>query len=322
MRPVELADRPSVLALLSASLGVPLDETFERFFAWKHEQNPFGASPAWVMVDDDRVVGFRTFMRWEFNATEGGLALRAARAVDTATHPEYQGRGIFRSLTLHGIDRLREEGVRFVFNTPNSKSRPGYLSMGWVRVGILPIAFRPMSVVAPARMLRARGAADRWSLPSSAGDPAPDVLGDERLVRLLDRVRAPAGIWTRRTADFLRWRYAFEPLAYRAVTLHGDVAEGVAVFRVRRRGAATEAVLCDVLVADGDPRARRQLERRVAAATRADYVLRVGGPPADAAGYVRLPRQGPVLTYRTVSSADGVPPLAAWDLTLGDVELF
>ena len=38
-------------------------------------------------------------------------------------------------------------------------------------------------------------------------------------------------------------------------------------------------------------------------------------------GFVRLPGQGPILTWRGVCDAH-MPALADWDLTMGDVELF
>ena len=85
------ADRPAILELLADSLGWDRDDAFADFFDWKHNRNPFGVSPAWVAVADDRIVGFRTFLRWEFEHPDGRLR-HAVRAVDTATSPEYQGR--------------------------------------------------------------------------------------------------------------------------------------------------------------------------------------------------------------------------------------
>src|SRR4026209_636693 len=85
-------DDDAILALLQASLGWVPDDLFARFFEWKHRQSPFGVSPPWVALDGERVIGFRTFMRWEFE--HEGRPRRAIRAVDTATHPDYQGRGI------------------------------------------------------------------------------------------------------------------------------------------------------------------------------------------------------------------------------------
>ena len=92
-----------MLDLLDASLGWVPDELHRAFFAWKHRENPFGPSPAWVATDgaDRRVphvppLGVRA---------DGGSS-RAVRAVDTATHPDHQGQGIFTALTLHALDAL------------------------------------------------------------------------------------------------------------------------------------------------------------------------------------------------------------------------
>ncbi len=55
----------------------------------------------------------------------------------------------------------------------------------------------------------------------------------------------------------------------------------------------------------------------------ADYVIRLGGAVADAGGFVRLPKQGPTLTWRGVIAANDAPPgLRTWNLQLGDIELF
>ena len=129
IRPATPEDRPAILALLTKSLGWHDDPRYQALFEWKHDENPFGPSPMWVACDGDRVVALRVFMRWQFR--RGDEILRAVRAVDTATDPDYQGKGLFTALTLHGLDELRADGVDFVFNTPNAQSLPGYLKMGW-----------------------------------------------------------------------------------------------------------------------------------------------------------------------------------------------
>jgi GNAT superfamily N-acetyltransferase len=140
IRPATPDDRPAIIELLGRSLGSDGDPRYSELFAWKHDHNRFGPSPMWVAVDGDRIAGVRALMRWEFE--RGGEVLRAVRAVDTATDPDYQGRGLFKALTMHGIEQVRADGVDFVFNTPNSQSLPGYLKMGWREVGRLPAAVR------------------------------------------------------------------------------------------------------------------------------------------------------------------------------------
>jgi GNAT superfamily N-acetyltransferase len=321
IRAARPADRPAALELLSASLGWLPDEQLGRFFDWKHDQNPFGRSPAWLAADGDRIVGYRTFLRWEYEQ-RGDVVQRAVRAVDTATHPRYQGRGIFRRLTLHALHDLEDEGVDFVFNTPNRQSRPGYLKMGWRQVGRLPASVRLTSPSSPLRMARSRVPAERWSTPTDAGRPASEVLADPTLPDLLGAVAHDDRLRTRRTQTYLQWRYGFEPLAYRAVTVSEHVADGVAIFRLRRRGAAIECALCEALVPAGDASASRMLLRSVAKTSRADYVIRIGGGLVDRSGFVRLPGQGPILTWRPLGDGEPGAALDDWGLSLGDVELF
>jgi GNAT superfamily N-acetyltransferase len=292
---------------------------FASFFDWKHRQSPFGESPAWVAVDGDRVVGFRTYMRWEF--LHNGRVRRAVRAVDTATHPDYQGQGIFSKLTRASLDALLEDGVDFVFNTPNDKSRPGYLKMGWREVGRVPVAIRLRAPASAGRVARARVPADKWSASCSAGQPAPEVLSDHTAIEALLASRAhTSGVTTRRTPAFLSWRYGFAPLRYRALRAGDDVADGLVIFRLRRRGPALEAVIADLLVPRSDSRLIAQLVGRVMHETGADYALRAG-TPRFTPGFVPLPGQGPILTWRDVC-APHQPPLHEWHLSMGDVELF
>ena len=311
------ADRAAIIDLLAISLGREADPRYETLFAWKHDANPVGASPAWVATDGERLAGFRVLMQWAFR--QGETTVRAVRAVDTATHPDYQGRGIFTRLTLHAIDELRDEGVSFVFNTPNDQSRPGYLKMGWQVVGQLPTAVRPTQWRRLPRVLTARVPADRWSIPTDAGEPAAVVLADTPgLEQLLAAIPAARGTSTHRTAAYLQWRYGTPLLGYRAVIARGGMGEGVALFRVRARGAAREVALCDLLVAGNDPGVEANLVREVARVD-ADYVIALGGSPIRPGPMFRLPRQGPLLTWRAVSDA---PMPARWDLALGDIELF
>lgn len=308
IRPAHDDDQPAVLRLAAASLGWLTDDTHAAFFDWKHGANPFGASPMWVAVDGDRVVAFRTFLRWEFEAP-GGRHRRAVRAVDTATHPEYQRQGLFSRLTRHGVERLLEEGVDFVFNTPNDRSRAGYLKMGWEVVGRLPVSVRLRSPLALPRLLTSKRAAEKWSVRTSAGLAATEALSDgEGVAELLASQPTPTELRTRRSPEFLRWRYGFDALAYRALLGGDDVRDGVALFRLRRRGRAVAAVLCDVLTPGDDAERARALVGHVARETRADYVMRLPSTARAARGFVPLRRWGPVLTWRGLCDPSR-PPL-------------
>lgn len=307
------ADLPGILELLTSSLGWVPDDQYAAFFRWKHQENPFGRSPTWLAVEDDQIVGLRAWMRWRFR--RAGRVWDAVRAVDTATHPDHQGRGIFRTLTTSSLEELTAEGVAHVFNTPNERSRPGYLKMGWHQVGKLPVGVRFRSPLSASKAFRARVPADKWSLPSDAGESAADVLADTAHVQDLlaelpdDRIRTDLDV------DVLRWRYGFEPLHYRGIRED----DGFALFRLRRRGPVIEGVIGHVVARDRQAEAR--LLRQVARACRADQVLQITARPHLRAGFLPLPGGGPILTWRELTQRD-MPTLDAWDLTMGDIELF
>jgi GNAT superfamily N-acetyltransferase len=319
LRPYEAGDEPAVLVLLGASLGWVPDELHARLFAWKHVESPFGASPAWVATVDGEIVGFRTFLRWEFELD--GQLVRAVRAVDTATHPDHQGRGVFTALTEHALAALRDDGVAFVFNTPNERSRPGYLRMGWRPVRKLPVLARPRSLTALPRLARARVAADKWSVATNAGGPVSDALdADPAGVADLLAALPDTGLRTHRTAAYLTWRYGFPPLCYRAVTSADGPSRGTVIFRLRRRGPALEAVVCEELVPPDEPGTRRALLARLAQISGADYLVRLGDH-LPRAGFLPVPGQGPTLVCRPVTGAT-IPGPDDWHLELGDIELF
>ncbi len=313
IRAATRADRAAILELCALSLGWTGDDRFAELYAWKHDLNVFGPSPTWVATDGGRIVGLRAFMRWEF--VRGGEIVKAVRAVDTATDPDHRGKGLFTALTLHAVDSLHEEGVDFVFNTPNRASLTGYLKMGWREVGRLPVASRVSSPGPVLRTALSRAAADLWSLPINAGEPFLDWLDraglpsaprdDPTLVRALT---------TNVSAEYLRWRYGLPDLNYRAVAGDG----GVVVLRRRRRGSAIELAVLDHLGLDA-----AGADRVVAATLRSadcHHALRLGAARLST-GFVPLPGAGPMVTWRALNQL-AMPPLHNWRLGLGDIELF
>jgi GNAT superfamily N-acetyltransferase len=316
MRPARPDDEPSVLGLFRSTLGWKDEDPNEAFFRWKHQENAFGVSPAWVAVHEGRVVGYRTFLRWGF-LDDTGREVRAVRAVDTATDPAYQGLGIFRTLTLRGVAELTLAGDGLVFNTPNDQSRPGYLKMGWSVARRLPVGVLPAGARSSRRMLASRVPAELWSTSTRAGIDAGDALADLPVGAELLAHAPTTGFRTHRTPEYLAWRTGFAPLHYRLLLASPqDPAEGGLVFRLRRRGDAVEAAVVEQLVPDR--RTGMRLVRRMLRDSGADYAIGLRTGPS--AGLLPLPRQGPLLTTRPLAASPPSP--SAWTLTLGDVELF
>ncbi len=313
------ADVEAIVAVGTAALGWnPIDPNID-LFRWKHFDNPFGASPMWLAEVDGEIAGYRVFMRWELEGS-GRDVVRAVRAVDTATHPDFQRRGVFSSLANHGVAAMVDDGVDIVFNTPNTQSRPGYLKLGWVDVGRLPLSIRPTSMRSIIKLGGARTSAGKWSIPSDVGESAADALADLALEPLVASQPKSEALSTRLDVEFLRWRYGLDLLAYRAWAPDG-VGGGVVFHRLRHRGTARECAVGLVLAPDGDNRRTSELLASLTRSVDADYLAVLGRHGSLRSMFVPAPKQGPRLTARALASE---PPtdVAGWDLGLGDIELF
>jgi GNAT superfamily N-acetyltransferase len=296
------------------------------FFEWKHQLNPFGPSPIWVAEHDGGIVGVRAMMRWELHRPDSGIR-RMARAVDTATLPAFQGRGIFSRLTSAAVEELTAERVAAIFNTPNDQSRPGYLKLGWSELGRVPVKVRLRSplrlpLLLPA-IARSRTAADKWGLPTTVGlDPAGALADDDEVEALLRRCQ-PAGQWsTPLSVGYLRWRTGFDPLACRVQPIIGpSLSSGLMVFRLRQRGGLRQLSLLHLVAPAGSGGACRRAIGRLLADTGADVVLASGTGVGMSSALVPLPRGGPLLTWRPLAETDQ-PDISEVDLPLGALELF
>jgi GNAT superfamily N-acetyltransferase len=324
-------DESDVLDLLANTLGGgPAGYRSPEFFRWKHLGSPFGRSYMLVAEVDDRIVGLRAFMRWRFRA--GDDLVRAVRAVDTATHPEHQGQGIFSRLTRRAVDELRND-VDLVFNTPNQNSLPGYLKMGWRIVGRIPVDVRvrrPIPVMREFRRLRSTAAPTR-PRPAVRAESAEEALSDPDVATLL----AEAGESGRRlvtplSGEYLGWRYGSAPLlGYRAVREHiGGALAGMALFRVRPRGRLWETTVAEAIIRSGDVRTARRLLGRVVRAASVDHVsccFPRASPSqrgARAAGFLRAPGGLDLVVNPLHEVLPDPLELASWGLNLGDLEVF
>lgn len=307
-RPLEGGDIEPVLELMRLALGEPpLLRRTPALFRWKHMDNPFGQSIALLAVEGDRVVGLRTFMRWEL-VTPNDEILQCIRAVDTATHPDHRRKGIFRRLTEEALEIAIAEGVDMVFNTPNSQSKPGYLKMGWLEVGAIGAMVRPSLAL--------------------AGDGKGQDLADPNLFltnptpfgSFSAEDRSPLGLRTPRKPSYLEWRFASHPSARYYET---SMDRGMAILRPNIRRGRRELVVAEAI---GDPRSAMASAVRARGSAYLATWFSTGSPERRAAvraGFVPLPGfTALTLVMRPLKELpDSYLESSAWDLAVGDLEL-
>lgn len=310
VRPYRDSDLNAVLEVLRRALGeTPLLKRTPELFSWKHFDNPYGRSIILLAESEGRIAGVRAFMRWEL-VTPSGRVVRCVRAVDTATDPDFQRRGLFRLLTTEAVEVARSEGVELILNTPNPKSGAGYLTMGWQEVG-------PIGVLARPR-LRHLGGRTLGELLPSADETLPGALP---VSPLLSAARRPRGLRTVRTEEYLRWRFTQHPTArYVQVEREG----GIAILRPNLRAGRTEVVVSD-LFGPHPSAAVRTAARQTRAAYLVSWASR-GSPERSAlirGGLLPIPKLQ-VLTLMARPLVDlglDVANPDTWDFCLSDLEL-
>ncbi len=304
----------------------------EDFWAWKHEANPFGYSPVLVAESDGRLVGLRTFMRWEWISRD--TAVPAVRAVDTVTHPDFRGQGIFTRLTVQLRDEIATEGAAFVFNTPNEKSRPGYVKMGWQVVGKPTVWCR---VLRPRRIVRAlvRKSDPEGDAPSIHAGLALAELQRAGAASIVEKAEKSlsAAYHVRPTQAYLKWRYGAMPESKYHVASHGEGRDGaLAVMRSRFRGGIRELRVCEVVAGEsqGSQQNVKTLLRSLPDMSDVDMIVVMPTPGVSEisllqAGFLPIPRSGPTLTsypmHRTSQTPDPTI-LKNWKASIGSLELF
>jgi GNAT superfamily N-acetyltransferase len=93
--------------------------------AWRYRDNPAGAVVGADAWDGDRLAAH--YVTCPVEARIDGAPLRGLLSLNTATHPDYQGRGLFTRLAEAAYDQGAEAGFGFLIGVANASSTPGFL---------------------------------------------------------------------------------------------------------------------------------------------------------------------------------------------------
>lgn len=221
-------DVEQIVTLFKLCLGTAGGAPTMAFWNWKHNQNPAGVSPVILAWDGDKLIGIRAFMC--FNFVNSKESYKAYRPVDTATHPDYQGKGIFKKLTLTLIDTLQEKDEKaFIFNTPNSKSKPGYLKMGWIEWG------KPLLQIMPSVSI----------FGNNFKKDQANLLGYDfsKVV-----IKSPTDLAIHKDANYYQWRYqeiAIQQYGMKEIKVGKDIY--FVIYRQKKIKFLNEFRICDLL---------------------------------------------------------------------------
>lgn len=304
-------DIPEILEVLKASLGEISSKKTEAVWRYKHIENPFGKSLVLLAIEGDKIIGIRAFMRWKWQ--KGEKVFCGFRAVDTATHPEHQGKGIFKKLTLEALRLGEEMGDHFVFNTPNENSKPGYLKMGWQEIGKLSVS---LCLANPFKNKK-----------TSNLSKAQDKTSDNLLKPLMQEINLQNiftnKLFTPKSTNYLNWRYESNPLQQ---YLFKATEKYYLAAYVKSHGKIKELRIVEAIVSDQQD--LKLVNKQINAWTK-----EMGTPIISSSPNFSLNRRltfsgrfGPVLTFKKISLPkdfqNEFSQMDTWKYTLGDLELF
>lgn len=301
-------DIPAIVVLLQLSLGENLIKKSESTWNFKHVDNPFGVSHVLLAYEDGILVGVRAFMKWQWQF--GINSWTAHRAVDTATHPDYQGRGIFKKLTLQAVADIQREGDTFVFNTPNENSRPGYLKMGWqivdaIELSVIPVIFHFSSFFFTKPKLQNTISIEQLETLCS------DYNSELSQKKLLFTPKSPA---------YLKWRYEENPLQEYVVFSSKD---WYMVFYIKKHRFFNELRVVETI---GSKLYHKQIQKNILSYAFQNRCWLVTTSTKDLFRYKIYGKFGPKLTIKTLAKDSQfiniVHTMQNWHYSLGDLELF
>ena len=301
-------DIPAIVALLQLSLGEGLMKKSSITWKYKHVDNPFGASKVLLAFEGDILVGVRAFMKWQWRL--GTEVWTAHRAVDTATHPDYQGKGIFKKLTLQALGEIQKEGETFVFNTPNQYSRPGYLKMGWQLIDTIELAVIPTIL---------------YVIPYFFSKVKPEnTISTAKLDQIcmaynLDLAKKKV-IFTPKSAAYLKWRYVENPLQDYVIFTSND---WYMVFYIKKHRFFNELRVVETI---GSNFYHKQMQKAILGYAFQKRCWVISTANKDLFGCKIYGKFGPKLIIKFLAKdshfINTAYAIQNWQYSLGDLELF
>lgn len=300
-------DQIAIINVLKASLGETSSKKNSEVWSFKHIENPFGKSLVLVAEEDNNIIGVRAFMKWKW--IYQGREFLSYRAVDTATHPSHQGKGIFKKLTLAAMEiAQKEEGGSFIFNTPNANSKPGYLKMGWEIVDNIIITLKPS--FNPINWISGNP-----EFKYSSGIENPKL---QALLEAHDNLKSDDQIYTPKNVDYLKWRYINNPLQ-KYLFKAGDAF--CVIGYIKQQKLFKELRIVEMIFTDKNGEFECLKWIKSWAKSTGAHFISLSGSKSKISG-----KWGPELTFKSLNiSSDhqkSFLDITKWDYSLGDLELF
>lgn len=94
-------------------------------FRYWYVDNPCGEVISFNAIDNGRMVAHQSFVpEW---MDVDGRVVSCARSMAVVTHPDYQGQGLFSTLTNKAVEEAKRQGYEFLYAITNGNSFPRFV---------------------------------------------------------------------------------------------------------------------------------------------------------------------------------------------------
>lgn len=334
-RPATDEDLPAIIQLFHDVFGYARPAATH---VWRFRSGPAGPGVITVAVEGQRIVG-----QYALQPTPllvGGECVSGAQSLDTMTHPDFRGQGMFVALARACMDDAAHRGIEALYGFPNASSFPGFVRrLGWIHCGDASRWVRPIgsddaasgirSLLRPVRRLATRllptGMPRRMDVELVTTEPNYDELQRLHASTCGDQRATYRVAWS---AEWMKWRFA--EASGRAYSWIQARRAGQLVAAVAWGSRSTSDAVLSALIGEDAAALRGCVATAVGAARRAGYTRMVTvnsdtaiHPVLRATGFFRrnqVPFIVRSMTDRTWRA--DMHDMRAWKLQPADLDTF
>lgn len=202
---------------------------------WKFTESPSGKAVIKLMFDGDKLIGH--YAAIPMNMQVKNKLVKAVLSVNTMTHPDYRGYGIFAYLGKETYRVCEQKGFKFVYGFPNNNIYQSRIKkLGWKGYGKMSILTKDLESEA-ASIYSAKKVYEVYEF-------------DTRVNLLWEKVKNSYPVIVIRTKEFLNWRFTNHPTVKYPTFIFQDSSDevlGYLVLKIYTRGDEKKGHIVDLL---------------------------------------------------------------------------
>lgn len=180
---------PHLIDLHESCFTQPVDS---EYFLWRYMNNPVDDLLVCVAIDKGKVIA--NYAVSPCILLRDNKEIKSALSLNTMTHPDYRGLGLFTSLAAKLYEYMKENEYEMVWGFPNYLSHRTFISkLQWKDIYEI-----PMMILETKNIKDMYGV--KWKTDNSFTLDYSEVQMEEKLISV------------KRSREYLHWRYYLNPL--------------------------------------------------------------------------------------------------------------